>query len=986
MAGRFPGAADLEQYWRNLRDGVESITFFTDGELQSAGVPPSLLSDPRYVKARGVLEGGDLFDPAFFGLSPREAEIMDPQQRLLLVCAWEALENAGYDADRYPGLIGLYAGVGQNSYFLNNLYPNRELMQSVGDFEAMLGNDKDFAATRVSYKMNLKGPSVAVQCACSTSLVAVAQACQSLLSGESDIALAGACTLASPQTRGYLYQEGGIQSPDGHCRAFDAKAKGTVFSNGAGMVVLKRLDEALADGDCIHAVIKAAAVNNDGSLKAGYTAPSVDGQAKVIRAAHLMAGVAPDTVTYLEAHGTATALGDPIEFAALTQAFRQEGGKRGFCALGSVKANIGHTDTAAGVAGLIKTVLMLKHRMLPPSLHFETANPGIDLRNSPFYVNSRLSPWEARGHPLRAGVSSFGIGGTNAHIIVEEAPQRDPSGPSRPWNLVLLSARTQAALDAATKNLVRHLQEHPELALADVAYTLRNERKVFEHRRMALCSDTGDCVRVLEGMDPERVQSSARAPGSREVAFLFSGQGSQYVDMGLDLYRTERVFQEHVDRCAEVLRPHLGLDLRGVLYPGGKDPKEAAALLTQTGITQPALFTIEYALAQLWMSWGVTPAALLGHSIGEYTAACLAGVFSLGDALALVAARGRLMQQLRPGAMLVVPLAEKQVRLHLNDRLALAVINGPSLCVVSGDGEAVEELKARLAKKNVHGRLLQTSHAFHSHMMEPILDLFTEEVRRAGPRPPRIPLLSNVTGTWMTDAQAMNPAYWARHLRQTVRFSDCLQELMKEPRRVLLEVGPGYTFSVLANQQPLRSRDHVVLSSMRHPKAAQQDSAFILQSLGQLWLAGVRMTWQSIADDERLHRVPLPTYPFEGKRCWIDPPRQAAPARPAEPEVPCAAVAAPCAELPLREQRKEQPATQDEIAQVILNIWRESLGHDRVTVHDNFFDLGGNSLIALRMISQTEKVFNTKLPLSMFKAPTVSQLVKFIAREEKALP
>ncbi len=981
MAGRFPGAADLEQYWKNLRDGVESVCFFSEQELADAGVDPSLLADPRYVKARGVLAGAELLDAAFFGLSPREAETMDPQQRLLLECAWEALESAGYDPDRYPGLIGVYAGIGQNTYFLNNVYPNHEVMSSIGDFQAMIGNDKDYAATRISYKMNLKGPSVLVQCACSTSLVAVAQACQSLLSGESDMALAGGCSLSAPQHRGYQYLDGGIHSPDGHCRPFDAKARGTVFSNAAGIVVLKRLEEALADGDCIHAVIKAAAVNNDGSLKAGYTAPSVEGQTKVIRTAQLLAEVAPDTITYVEAHGTATALGDPIEVAALTQAFRSGTGKKAFCALGSVKANIGHADAAAGIAGLLKTVLMIKHHMVPPCLHFEAPNPGLDLANSPFFVNTSLLPWQADGHPLRAGVSSFGIGGTNAHVIVEEAPERETSGPSRPWKLVLLSARSVAALDNAGANLARHLKEHPELDLADVAYTLQNERKVFDHRRMAVCSDSADAAAVLESGDRERVVTSLPSSKRREVVFLFSGQGAQYPDMGLDLYRSERVFRENVDRCAGLLAPHLGRDLREVLFAGDKDRDRTAAHLMQTGITQPALFTIEYALAQLWMSWGVRPAALLGHSIGEYTAACLAGIFSLEDALALVAVRGRLMQDLPEGSMLVVPLTEKQLQPYLNDRLSLAVINGPSLCVASGDKAAVDALKAKLAAKNVQCRVLQTSHAFHSHMMDPVLAVFTEQVRRAGPKPPRIPIASNVTGRWLTDAEATDPAYWARHLRQTVRFSDCLQEVMREPGRVLLEVGPGYTFTVLVNQQPGRSKEHIVLSSMRPPRSPRPDSAFILHTLGQLWLAGVTIDWRSFAGGERRLRAPLPTYPFERKRCWIDAKLRevTSGAAPAEPVQTRTAVNKPG---PAEAAERKQPGSREEIAEVIMSIWRESLGHDRVTIHDNFFDLGGNSLIALRMISRTEKAFGTTLPLALFKAPTVKQLVSFIQEEQ----
>lgn len=989
MSGRFPGARSVDEYWRNLRDGVESISFFTDQELESSGIDPKVLHDLNYVKAKGFLEDAELFDASFFGFTPREAEIMDPQHRLFLECAWEALESAGYDTYRYGGLIGIFGGSGQNNYFLNNLHPNRALMESVGDFQAMIGNDKDFMTTRVSYKLNLRGPSVVVQSGCSTSLVAVCLACQSLLSGECDIALAGASSINVPQKAGYRYQNGAINSPDGHCRAFDANAQGTVFSNAVGIVVLKRLEEALADGDFIHAVIKGAAINNDGSFKIGYTAPSVEGQAKVIRTAQIMAEVEPETITYVETHGTATALGDPIEVAALSQAFQAGTQKKAFCAIGSVKTNIGHTDSAAGVAGLIKTVLMLKNKMIPPSLHFEKPNPEIDFANSPFYVNTKLAEWKTDGFPLRAGVSAFGIGGTNAHVIVEEASRSEASRKSRSWKLLLLSAKTSKALDNATSNLVEHLKQHPHLDLADVAYTLQIGRRAFNHRRLAVCKDLPDAVAVLETPNTERVITSSQEPIHRDVVFLFTGQGSQYVNMGLELYQTEPIFREQIDLCAEILRTHLSLDLRDIIYPGEKNREQSAEMLKETGITQPALFTIEYALAKLWLSWGITPSALVGHSIGEYVAACLAGVFSLKDALALVAARGRLMQELPHGSMLVVPLPEDEILPLLGEKLSLAVINGPSLCVVSGEKDAVENLKENLSLKKLACRYLQTSHAFHSSMMEPILNVFVEIVRKADPKPPRIPFVSNVTGTWIKPEEATDPKYWAKHLRRTVRFSDCLQELLKESKRVLLEVGPGCTFSVLINHQPNKAKEHIVLSSIRHPKDTTSDMAFILNALGQIWLAGSPIDWTGYFRDESRLRLSLPTYPFERKRYWISAGKHSS-AVPAtvlplseEPD------AVPCPDTVLQEQRGDvaySRTSRDDMEQIIIKIWQEVLGVDQVRVHDNFFELGGNSLTALRMFSRIEQVSGISLPLSNFKAPTVAQLVNFIVKEEGVLP
>ncbi|HEX8352728.1 MAG TPA: type I polyketide synthase, partial [Pyrinomonadaceae bacterium] len=804
MAGRFPGAHDVEQFWRNVRDGVESITFFTDEELLAAGVAPEVLNEPNYVRAKGVLEDVEMFDAAFFGFNPREAEIMDPQQRVFLECAWHALENAGYDSERYGRPVGVYAGVGVNTYFLN-LMSNEEIVRAVGTYQTFMGNDKDYLPTRVSYKLNLKGPSVGVQTACSTSLVAVHMACQALLSGECSMVLAGGVAATFPQKSGYLYQREGISSPDGHCRAFDARAQGTVAGNGVGIVVLKRLEDALADGDTVHAVIKGSAVNNDGSDKVGFTAPSIEGQAAVIRAAQIMAGVSAETITYVEAHGTGTSLGDPIEVAALTQAFRRSTRRERFCALGSVKTNVGHLDAAAGVTGLIKAALALRHRRLPASLHFAEEGAGLGLGGSPFFVNAEGRGWEAGGGGRRrAGVSSFGIGGTNAHLVLEEAPATRPPGLSpRPFQLLTLSAKTATALDKATANLARFFEEHPDTNLADAAFTLHVGREEWPHRRVAVCRDARDAARSLRALDPQAVWTAKAEPGGAQVGMMFSGQGSQYAGMGRQLYECEATFREWVDRCAAPLQSHLGLDLRKVIFgPGATEEK-----LQQTALTQPALFVVEYALAQLFMSWGIRPQAMIGHSVGEYVAACLAGVFSLEDALRLVAARGRLMQSLPGGAMLMLPLAEEEVVgllvEHAGGALSLAAVNGPAACVVSGPAEQVEALQGLLGERGVEGRRLRTSHAFHSWMMEPILEEFKAEVSRTRLAAPQIPYVSNLSGRWITDEEATDAEYWVRHLRQPVRFTDGIGELLRGGPRVLLEVGPGQTLCSLT-----RLHDH----------------------------------------------------------------------------------------------------------------------------------------------------------------------------------
>ncbi|MEO8425663.1 MAG: type I polyketide synthase [Verrucomicrobiota bacterium] len=877
MAGRFPGAKSIPEFWRNLVGGVESISNFTDDELQASGIDSELLKDSTYVKARSVLEDVDLFDAGFFGFTAREAENTDPQHRIFLECAWQALENAGYVPENYRGAIGVYAGSSLNTYLLANLCSNRKFIEDlvnafqVEGYQLLVGNDKDYLATRVSYKLNLKGPSMSVQTACSTSLVAVCQACQSLLGYQCDMALAGGVSISFPQKRGYRYQEGAIASADGHCRAFDANAQGTVFGSGVGIVVLKRLSDALEDGDTVYAVIKGSAVNNDGSSKVSYMAPSVDGQAEVITLAHALAGVSADTISYVETHGTGTPLGDPIEIVGLTQAFRSTTTAKGFCAIGSLKPNVGHLEAAAGVTGLIKTALALTHKLIPPSLHYERPNPKIDFENSPFYVNTKLTEWKAGATPRRAGVSSFGVGGTNAHAILEEAPDEEPSLQSRPAQLLLLSARTISALDAATRNLADHLKQNPNINLADVAFTLQRGRRVFEQRRSVVCQDIDDARTALEKLDSKRAFSQAATHSEPPIVFMFPGQGAQYVNMGSELYHAEPVFREQVDLCSKLLEPILGLDLRTILYPLEENEEEARRQLTQTFVTQPALFVMEYALAKLWVSWGVRPQAVIGHSVGEYVAACLAGVFALDDALRLVAARARMIQELPSGSMFAVRLAETDLRPLLGEHLSLAAVNAQSNCVVSGPDESADRLHQQLSERNIACRRLCTSHAFHSEMMDSILVPFTELVRQVKLNSPEIPIISTLTGTWAQPADLTDPDYWARQLRQTVRFADGLGELVKEPARILLEVGPGQTLSTLARQHPDKNSEQLALHSMPQSQN-QEEVAAMLSALGRLWLAGSRIDWAGFYAHERRKRLPLPTYPFERQRYWVEPP------------------------------------------------------------------------------------------------------------------
>ncbi|MDB6125044.1 MAG: Amino acid adenylation domain protein [Pedosphaera sp.] len=873
MAGRFPGAANVDQFWQNLCQGIESVRTFTPAELAGAGTNPGVLNDPNYVNAGVVLEEADSFDANFFGYHPREVEVMDPQHRVFLECAWSALEHAGYDPETYNGLIGVYGGVARNNYLLNNLAPNPGLLERLGAHQTIISNDKDFPATRVAFKLNLRGPSLNVQTACSSSGVAIHLACQSLLTGECDMALAGGARIRVPMMAGYFYEEGGIQSPDGHCRAFDAQARGTVLGSGVAMLVLKRLSDALSDGDCIHAVIKATAINNDGAAKVGFTAPSVEGQARVIAEAQAMAGTPPETISYIEAHGTGTSLGDPIEIAALTRAFSQGTQKKRFCAVGSVKTNIGHLDAGAGAAGVIKTVLALKHGKLPASLNFEKPNPQIDFENSPFYVNSNLAEWKRESTPRRAGVSSFGLGGTNAHIILEEAPEVEPSSASRSQQLIVLSAKSISALDQATANLAAHLENNPQANLADVAYTLQTGRRGFGHRRVVICQDVRDAASVLRSRDPQRVFSRQPQAAKPKLIFMFPGQGAQQVNMGLELYQSEPTFRQHIDKCAQLLKPHLRMDLREVLYPKEAQVEEARHRLRQTLLAQTSLFVVAYAMAQQWLDWGVEPEAMIGHSVGEYVAACLAGVLSVEDILGLLAMRGHLMQDLPEGGMLAVSLPDSEAKKFLGPELSLAAVNSPTSCVISGPREAVARLEQQLGERKIAHRQLQTSHAFHSAMVDPILEPFTQQLGRVKLNPPRIPFISSPTGTWITSAQATDPVYWARHMRETVRFADGLGEVLKVPDCVLLEVGPGNVLSALAKHPSNKHKVRAVVPSLGWPQSVGTgEPASLLSALGQLWLEHIPVNWTGFYAREKRQRVGLPSYPFERKRYWIDPP------------------------------------------------------------------------------------------------------------------
>ncbi len=871
-----PGANSAAEFWNNLKNGVESITVLDEQALLDAGERPQALADPNYVPSAALLQGYDQFDADFFGFSPKEAAILDPQHRKFLEVAWSAMEDAGHPPESLKGSVGVYAGCGMGSYFYFNICSNPHLVDDVGMFLLRhTGNDKDFMATRVSHVFDLKGPSISMQTACSTSLVAVHYACKALRERECDMALAGGSTIELPQGRGYLFKENEILSPDGHCHAFDHRAQGTVFGSGAGVVALRRLEDAIADGDHIWAVIKGSAVNNDGAAKAGYLAPSVDGQSAAVRMALSAADVPADTVDYVECHGTGTYLGDPIEVTALTEAYRETTSDTGYCRIGSVKTNIGHLDTAAGVAGLVKTTLALHHRQIPPSLGYEAPNPAIDFDDSPFRVNDTLTDWTSHKGPRRAGVNALGVGGTNAHMLLEEAPERATSEESDfPFHILCLSGQSKAALDGNTKALAAHLRKNPDLDLADVAWTLKQGRRGFSKRRVLVAETATEAATLLEGNNPRRVFNHEYLGDDPEVVFMFPGGGAQYAGMARDLYETEPEFADWMDHGLEHLQKQLDYDIRALWLPDDGDEDAANARLQQPSVQLPLIMIVEYALAKLWISWGVKPTAMVGHSMGENTAACLAGVMSFEDCIDLVLLRGRLFDTVPAGGMLSISLPLDQVQELIGDDLDIASVNAPNLTAVSGPQAALDTLSTALKARDVDHQRIPIDIAAHSRMLDGILEEYRGFLRSLTLKTPQIPLMSNRTGETLTDAQATDPDYWAGQLRNTVLFADCINTLAVVPNRVFLEVGPGKALSSLAQMAPDVAPTQA-LSSLRHPDQDLADDAYFFGVIGRLWACGFNADWGQIWGEAKRNRLPLPTYAYQRSRYFIEPGKQA---------------------------------------------------------------------------------------------------------------
>jgi len=985
MVGRFPGADTLDQLWRNLCNSVESISVFTPEEL-GPGIDEQLRRDTDYIRARGLIEGADLFDAAFFGISPLEARVMDPQQRVFLELVQHALENAGYDPERFKGPIGVFAGIGDNHYYTTNLLTHPDLLAMAGKLAVEYGNQKDYIALRAAYLLDLRGPAVSLNTACSTTLLAIDQASRSLLDFECDLALAGGIDITVPQRSGFLYQEGGTFTRDGHCRPFDAEATGTMFCDGAGVVALKRLADAIADGDTIYAVLRGTGKNNNGARPASFLAPSVDGQAEAIAMAQARANVPVETIRYIEAHGTGTPVGDPIEIDALCKVFQSKTAKKQFCYVGSIKGNIGHPTNAAGVAGFIKAAMVLHREQIPPTLHFKTLNPKIDLAESPFLIADKLVPFPRGPEPRRTAVSSFGFGGTNVHAILEEAPLPRPGGSSRPMQLLLLSARTPAALDAYRRSLADHLDGLPDASLADASFTLQTGRRQMAQRGFAVAADPRAAAQLLRQPNPLRSSSKRCDRRDPSLVFLFGGQGTQYVNMGRNLYDGEPLFRAIVDDCCEFLKPHLGRDLRELLYPAAGDEKTAQVSLQDTFFTQPSIFVIEYALARFWQSLGIQPALMAGHSIGEFVAATLAGVWDLQDALRIIALRGRLMQSLPRGSMMAVSASAEKIAKLLPPSVQIASNNAPSLCVVSGPQPDVQAFQAQLEAQDIVCRHLHTSHAFHSAMMDTIVEPLRAEVAKVSLRAPSMPFVSTVTGRLITAAETTDPAYWAQHARATVEFSKAVLFLKEQGHDLFLECGPRSTLCALTRQHFSPERPCTAIPTLADTHEDNTEWASLLFALGSLWQNGLSLDWDAFYAHEDRRRIPLPGYPFERQRFWVDPavsaPLQHAPA-PQQESLPAAVTSQNIAASPAVAQESRK----DRLASRLLDLLVPVCGRERsqLSSSSTFLEQGFDSLSLTQVSFAIRKEFGAKISFSqlMNQLPNAEMVAEHL---DKTLP
>jgi len=988
ISARFPKADNVNQFWDNLVKGIDCVEEFSVDSLKAAGISDTVLNDSKFVPRGGRIRDAEMFDASFFGYSPREASLMDPQHRIFLECGWVAIEDSGYDVSRLDCSVGVFASCGMNHYLIHNILANPSIAANSNEIQLILGNDKDFLTTRLSYKLNLRGPSYDIQTACSSSLVAVHVACQNLLTYQCDMALAGGVFLQIPWWNGYLLTDGDIRSPDGICRPFDKDANGTVFGEGAGVVVLKRLQEAIKDRDHIYAIIRGSAVNNDGAIKTGFTAPSVEGQSEVIVQALQSAGINASDISYIETHGTGTQIGDPIEIASLTRAFKYFTNKTNFCALGAVKASIGHLDAAAGIAGLIKTALALYHRQIPPTINFKVPNPLLKLQETPFFINDKLTNWEVSQSGKRyAGVNSLGVGGTNVHIVLEQPPQYESELSDRTIHFLPFSAKSSVSLKAASENLLSFLNSDKDISLADTAMTLQQGRQHFPYRSFFI-SDSCDNKHSFFKNESEVVELK-KTPEPQKIVFMFSGQGSQYFKMGADLYSMERSFREAFEQCSEIAGKHIHINLCDLLYNLAEDPD----CLNQTGLTQPLLFSFGYALVKLWESYGVTPKAMIGHSIGEYLAACVAGVFSLEEAIYVVCERGRIMQQQPSGGMLSVNLSPAELSSFLDSNIEISVINAPSICVVSGTHEHLEKLSNKFSIHNIQYRRVNTSHAFHSYLMQGAVNSLNLLINKITISKPLLPFISNVSGTYFNDSDCSDKTYWGRHLRATVRFHDGISRLLDDGYRIFLEVGPGNTlvsfvFSSFASWKaihPDQNENILAIGTVRHYNQHQNDTVYFLNSLGRLWQHGIDIDFSSFYRGESRHRVSLPCYPFERKKCWINQVSKVNVSIGIDVTPRMADSFSIKSTDKIKVVSKPDKDESEEIYEVIGSIWKDLLGLNHIEPQKSFFESGGDSIWASQLLSRIRDKINIEVPLStLYKAPSLAKFTEEIKKLKEA--
>lgn len=963
-AVRTPGAADLEEFWAVRREGRWQGSLLTAAELDEAGVPADRRARSGFVPVSAQVARYDRFDADFFGMTPRDAAMHDPQFRVLLEVAWHAFEDAGVDPATFTGRVGVFVGSGSNSYLWTNVLPALDSDGQADEMQVRLSTDKDFLATLLSYTFDLRGPSVTVQSACSTSLVAVHQGVQALLTYEADMVLAGGVRISLPPDAGHIHEPGGISSSDGRCRPFDATADGTFGGSGAGVVALRRLEDALADGDPIRAVIRGSAVNNDGARKVGFTAPSVEGQTTALTEALAVAGIDAASVELIETHGTGTRLGDLVEFDALRRVYDVPGAPR--CTLGTLKASLGHLDAAAGVVGLIGAVLCVERAELPGSPWFTAANPLLAMENTRFQLLREPSDWlvGANGGPRRAAVTSLGIGGTNAHVVLEEAPARASDESARATGrpqVLLVSARDPAGLAAQAERYAGRLETTHEEMLPAFAAATRQGRRHFGWRQAAVGDSVQDLARQLRAAPQRRRPVPAARHGAPQIALLLSGQGAQQAGMGESLYHGWSQYRLFLDECAELLAPHMEPDLRDVIFG-----PQAHSLLARTEFAQPALFAVEHSLARLWSELGVTPDALVGHSLGEYVAACLAGVFTLPDALRLVATRGRLMQQLPEGAMLAIRATEQQVRNDLPQALDIAAVNAPLQTVVAGPPSKVEQFAASLQDRGIAVERLASKIAFHSRAIDPMLDALGAAVEGVARAVPGRGLLSNETGTWADPDEVITADYWVRHSRAPVQFASCVSALVRSPERILLEVGPGRALVGMARRRLRTSSQLAVASLLSTGESSLHD---VLSAAGQLWTAGVPVHWDAIpgaGSRAPMHSAGLPGYAFAGPRSYL-------PHRPLGAMTTAAdGVVEPAT------RGTVDPATSGttrDLTAEVQGVWREVFGREDIHADDDFFDLGGTSLLAAQTVTRLRRDLGSSIPMSLiFTATTPAAL------------